>query len=46
MRPGVGNLIGRKDAFERTLRQALSEFHPDGDFGEVVRTEAIIATRP
>lgn len=35
-----------KDAFERDLRQALIEFNPDGVFDEVVRTEAIIATRP
>lgn len=35
-----------KDAFERNLRQALTEFNPDDTFDEVVRTEAIIATRP
>ncbi|MFK0179627.1 class I SAM-dependent methyltransferase [Streptomyces xanthochromogenes] len=35
-----------KDAFERDLRQALSELNPEGVFDEVVRTEAIIATRP
>ncbi|MEU1599124.1 hypothetical protein ABZ468_41535 [Streptomyces sp. NPDC005708] len=35
-----------KDAFERDLRQALSEFNPDGVFDEVARTEAIIAIRP
>ncbi|WP_053726550.1 class I SAM-dependent methyltransferase [Streptomyces sp. WM6378] len=35
-----------KDAFERDLRQALSEFNPAGVFDEAVRTEAIIATRP
>ncbi|CCK32074.1 putative methyltransferase [Streptomyces davaonensis JCM 4913] len=35
-----------KDAFERDLRQALTEFAPDGVFDEVVRTEAIVATRP
>ncbi|MEV5778047.1 class I SAM-dependent methyltransferase [Streptomyces antimycoticus] len=36
----------RKDAFERDLRQALTDFNPDGRFDELVRTEAIIATRP
>ncbi|WP_283112471.1 class I SAM-dependent methyltransferase [Streptomyces halobius] len=35
-----------KDAFERDLRQALTDFSPAGIFDEVVRTEAIIATRP
>jgi ubiquinone/menaquinone biosynthesis C-methylase UbiE len=35
-----------KDAFERDLRQALTYFSPAGTFDEVVRTEAIIATRP
>ncbi|GAX56727.1 hypothetical protein SO3561_08295 [Streptomyces olivochromogenes] len=30
----------------RGLRQALAEFNPDGVFDEVVRTEAIVATRP
>ncbi|MEU8550967.1 class I SAM-dependent methyltransferase [Streptomyces roseoverticillatus] len=35
-----------KDAFERDLRQALAEFSPASTFDEVVRTEAIIATRP
>lgn len=35
-----------RDAFERDLRQAITEFDPDGAFDEVVRTEAIIATRP
>ncbi|MGY3205820.1 hypothetical protein [Streptomyces sp. TE5632] len=35
-----------KDAFERDLRQALSEFNPDGVFDELVHTEAIIAIRP
>ncbi|MER6524522.1 class I SAM-dependent methyltransferase [Streptomyces sp. NPDC001508] len=39
-------LGAQKDGFERDLRQALSEFAPDGVFDEVVRTEAIIATRP
>ncbi|AVH55591.1 MULTISPECIES: class I SAM-dependent methyltransferase [Streptomyces] len=34
-----------KDAFERDLRQALTKFNPDSVFDEVVRTEAIIATR-
>lgn len=34
-----------KDAFERDLRQALTAFDPRGTFAEVVRTEAIIATR-
>ncbi|MFI6350248.1 class I SAM-dependent methyltransferase [Streptomyces sp. NPDC050560] len=36
----------RKNAFERDLRQALTEFSPAGVFHEVVRTEAITATRP
>jgi SAM-dependent methyltransferase len=35
-----------KDAFERDLRQALTDFNPAGTFDELVRTEAIIATRP
>ena len=35
-----------KDAFERDLRQALSKYSPQGIFAEVVRTEAVIATRP
>ncbi len=35
-----------KDAFEHDLRQALTDFSPTGAFDEVVRTEAIIATRP
>lgn len=39
-------LADDKDAFERDLRQALTEFNPAGTFEEVVRTEAIIATRP
>jgi SAM-dependent methyltransferase len=34
------------DDFERDLRQALTEFAPGGTFDELVRTEAIIATRP
>ncbi|WP_250853622.1 hypothetical protein [Streptomyces rhizosphaericus] len=36
----------RKDAFERDLRQALTGFNPEDRFDELVRTEAIIATRP
>nr|WP_330347836.1 methyltransferase domain-containing protein [Streptomyces sp. NBC_00582] len=39
-------LGNHKDAFERDLRQALTEFNAEGVFDEVVRTEAIIATRP
>ncbi|WP_432033711.1 class I SAM-dependent methyltransferase [Streptomyces antibioticus] len=39
-------LADRKDAFERDLRAALIEFQPDGKFDEVIRTEALIATRP
>ncbi|MFF7733510.1 hypothetical protein [Streptomyces sp. NPDC007984] len=35
-----------KDAFERDLRQALTDFNRAGTFDELVRTEAIIATRP
>ena len=35
-----------KDAFEHDLRQALTQFQPDGRFDELIRTEAIIATRP
>ena len=31
---------------KRNLRQALTEFNPSGSFDEVVRTGAIIATRP
>ncbi|MFE9999809.1 hypothetical protein [Streptomyces avermitilis] len=34
-----------KDAFERDLRQALTDFSPAGTFDEVVRTEAMIGTR-
>ncbi|MFJ2744809.1 class I SAM-dependent methyltransferase [Streptomyces sp. NPDC087440] len=36
----------QKDAFERDLRQALTDFNSGGTFDELVRTEAIIATRP
>ncbi|MFF9870026.1 hypothetical protein ACF1G0_32335 [Streptomyces sp. NPDC013953] len=36
----------RKDAFEQDLRAALLAFNPSGQFNEVIRTEAIIATRP
>jgi ubiquinone/menaquinone biosynthesis C-methylase UbiE len=36
----------QKDAFERDLREALTAFSPDGRFDELIRTEAIIATRP
>jgi hypothetical protein len=36
----------KKDAFERDLRQALTNFNPGGTFDELVCTEAIIATRP
>ncbi|QOV47896.1 hypothetical protein IPT68_25340 [Streptomyces chromofuscus] len=36
----------RKDAFEHDLRQALTAFNPGGTFDELVRTEAIFATRP
>ncbi|MFD8965791.1 class I SAM-dependent methyltransferase [Streptomyces sp. NPDC059568] len=35
-----------KDAFEHDLRQALTDFSPEGRFEELIRTEAIIATRP
>lgn len=35
-----------KDAFERDLREALIAFNPEGRFDELIRTEAIIATRP
>ncbi|MFJ8475732.1 class I SAM-dependent methyltransferase [Kitasatospora sp. NPDC094011] len=35
-----------KDAFERDLRRVLTAFSPSGQFEELVRTEAIIATRP
>ncbi|MGX2995527.1 class I SAM-dependent methyltransferase [Streptomyces sp. JNUCC 64] len=35
-----------QDAFTHDLRAALLGFRPDGRFDEVVRTEAIIATRP
>jgi hypothetical protein len=35
-----------KDAFEHDLREALTAFNPTGRFDELVRTEAIIATRP
>jgi len=35
-----------KDGFERDLRQALGEAQPDGRFEELIRTEAIIGTRP
>ncbi|MFG3227632.1 class I SAM-dependent methyltransferase [Kitasatospora sp. NPDC048194] len=36
----------QKDAFERDLREALTAFSPQGRFDELIRTEAIIATRP
>ncbi|WP_344396507.1 hypothetical protein [Streptomyces vastus] len=36
----------QKDAFERDVRRALTEFSPAGTFDELVRAEAIIATRP
>ena len=36
----------QKDAFERDLRQALTKFQPDGKFEEIIRTEALIGTRP
>ncbi|MYY10056.1 methyltransferase domain-containing protein [Streptomyces sp. SID4919] len=36
----------QQDAFTRDLRTALLVAHPDGRFDEVIRTEAIIATRP
>ncbi|MFB7999723.1 class I SAM-dependent methyltransferase [Streptomyces sp. NPDC056002] len=36
----------KKDAFEQDLRTALLGFAPSGQFDEVIRTEAIIATRP
>lgn len=42
----AAQLGDHKDAFERDLRQALCEFTAEGAFDEVVRTEAIIATRP
>lgn len=35
-----------KDAFEADLREALTAFSPEGRFDELIRTEAIIATRP
>ncbi|MFF7888426.1 class I SAM-dependent methyltransferase [Streptomyces sp. NPDC020794] len=35
-----------KDAFEQDLRKALLAFTPSGQFDEVIRTEAIIATQP
>ena len=35
-----------KHAFEADLRAALLAFAPCGLFDEVIRTEAIIATRP
>ncbi|WP_067479470.1 class I SAM-dependent methyltransferase [Actinomadura hibisca] len=35
-----------KDAFKTDLRAALTHAEPGGQFDEVVRTEAIIATRP
>ncbi|MDT0318560.1 class I SAM-dependent methyltransferase [Streptomyces millisiae] len=35
-----------KDAFEHNLRAALLDFNPEGRFEEIIRTEAIIATRP
>ncbi|MGF0174554.1 class I SAM-dependent methyltransferase [Streptomyces sp. Marseille-Q5077] len=36
----------KKDAFEQDLRAALLAFDSSGRFDEVIRTEAIIATRP
>ncbi|MGH3320054.1 MAG: hypothetical protein ACRDN9_07720 [Streptosporangiaceae bacterium] len=39
-------LLGRnKDAFEAELRNVLTERNPSGIFTEVIRTEALIATR-
>ncbi|MER5356190.1 class I SAM-dependent methyltransferase [Kitasatospora sp. NPDC002551] len=39
-------LGNQKDAFEQDLRAALLAFNPSGQFDEMIRTEAIIATRP
>jgi ubiquinone/menaquinone biosynthesis C-methylase UbiE len=39
-------LGSEKDAFERDVRKELLFTQPDGQFEEVVRTEAIIASRP
>jgi hypothetical protein len=36
----------QKDAFEHDLREVLTAFSPEGRFDELIRTEAIIATRP
>ncbi len=36
----------QKDAFERDLRKALTFYNPEGCFDELIRTEAIVATRP
>ncbi|MBC9718448.1 class I SAM-dependent methyltransferase [Streptomyces sp. TRM66268-LWL] len=36
----------QKEAFEDDLRAALTAFQPDGMYEEVIRTEALIATRP
>lgn len=36
----------KKEAFEQDLRAALLTFDSSGRFDEVIRTEAIIATRP
>jgi SAM-dependent methyltransferase len=40
-------LLGdNKDAFEADLRQALTQANPSGRYTQVIRTEAIIGTRP
>jgi hypothetical protein len=40
-------LLGdHQDAFEADLRQALRAANPSGRFTQVIRTEAIIGTRP
>ncbi|MGC9667641.1 hypothetical protein ACNTMW_13920 [Planosporangium sp. 12N6] len=35
-----------KDAYEAELRQALAAANPSGRYTQVIRTEAIIVTRP
>ncbi|MGW4788593.1 class I SAM-dependent methyltransferase [Streptomyces sp. NPDC004230] len=42
----AAQLGNQKDAFERDVCRALTEFSPGGTFDELVRTEAIVATRP
>ncbi|MFF4647757.1 class I SAM-dependent methyltransferase [Streptomyces sp. NPDC001389] len=39
-------LGNQRAAFERAMRSELTALHPDGEFTESVRTEAVLAVRP